>query len=86
MRKGEKRPRKWSNAVPTGRQGEAGIRAQLASIARALKDRNLKHKDRLRYLDHSARLQNELRLVTQERLQRRVEELEASGTAEQFTK
>ena len=78
MKKGQPRPRRWSNQAPTGRQSEAGIRSQLASIARALKDKTLRHKDRLRYLDHGARLQNELRLVVQEKLRRRVEELEAN--------
>ena len=78
MRKGEKRPRKWSNAVPTGRQGEAGIRSQLSSIARALTDKHLSHKHRLEYLRHAERLQNELKQVTTERLKRQVEELEAT--------
>jgi len=79
VKKGEKRPRKWSNQAPTGRQGEMGIRAQLASIARALADKRLTHKNRLEYLRHAERLQNELRQVTTERLKRQVEELESES-------
>lgn len=78
MRKGEKRPATWNNAPPTGRQGEQGLRTQLAAIARALKDKHLSHKDRLRYLDHAAQLRNELRLVTQEKLRKQLGELQAT--------
>ena len=78
MKRGEKRPRKWSNQAPTGRMGEMQIRSLLLSVTRAMRDKHLTHKQRLEYLRHAERLQNELRLVTQEKLRRQVEELQAA--------
>jgi hypothetical protein len=76
MRKGEKRPRAWSNEPVEGRMSLGVIRSQIAAVTRALRDKNLSHKNRLQYLDHAQRLDAELKAVTRAKLQRQIAELE----------
>ena len=80
MKQGEKRPRAWSSAAPTGRMSEQGLRSQLASITAALRDRSLSHRLKLRYLDHAAELRRELQAVVREKLTARLKELQAIMT------
>ena len=74
--KGEKRPHDWDNSPIEGRMSAGAIRSQILAISKAVKDKNLSHKDRLKYLDHAERLDRELKVVTKAKLQRQIAELE----------
>jgi hypothetical protein len=76
MKKGQPRPHEWENLPVEGRMSLTVIRSQIAAITRALRDKNLSHKNRLQYLTHAERLDKELKAITKAKLQRQLAELE----------
>ena len=83
MRKGQPRPRKWSTRPTPGFPAEQTIRTAMLGIARGLNGKRVPLKDRIEFLKHYQRLENQLKIVTTAKLKSQLAILESSSPSEQ---